>query len=212
MSEYYNFLQYWPYALLMIVFVSWALYHFVAPANKREWVGAGLLQAFIIALYAEMYGFPLTIYLLVGFLGLDIPLVHASGHLWGTLLGFGAAGALIEMALGFSIMLAGVLMIVKGWVRIYFSAHHLITNGVYGLMRHPQYTGIFLIILGQLIHWPTVVTLLLAPIIVAVYVRLARREEAQLIATFGDAYQRYRQRVPMFVPRWAALKSKLAGA
>jgi len=190
MSEYYNFLQYWPYALLMIVFVSWALYHFVAPANQREWVGAGLLQAF----------------------GLDIPLVHASGHLWGALLGFGAAGALIEMALGFSIMLAGVLLIVKGWVGIYFSADHLITSGVYGLMRHPQYTGIFLVILGQLIHWPTVVTLLLAPIVVAVYVRLARREEAQLIATFGDAYQRYRQRVPMFVPRWAALKSKLAGA
>src|SRR5712691_12763444 len=117
MSEYRDFLQYWPYALLLIVLVSWALYHFVAPADRREWVGAGLLQAFIIALYAEMYGFPLTMYLLTGFFGLDVPLVHVSGHLWSTLLGYGTGGALVEMALGYSVILAGVLLIVKGWVK-----------------------------------------------------------------------------------------------
>jgi protein-S-isoprenylcysteine O-methyltransferase Ste14 len=210
MSEYRDFLQYWPYAVLMIVLVSWALYHFVAPADRREWVGAGLLQAFIIALYAEMYGFPLTIYLFTGFFGLDIPLVHVSGHLWAALLGYGTGGALVEMALGYSVILAGVLLIVKGWVKIYFAAGRLITNGVYGLTRHPQYTGIFLVILGQLIHWPTLATLLLSPAIVVVYVRLARREERQLIARFGDAYRHYRASVPMFIPRWVALRSMSA--
>ena len=210
MSEYRDFLQYWPYALLLIVLVSWALYHFVAPADRREWVGAGLLQAFIIALYAEMYGFPLTMYLLTGFFGLDVPLVHVSGHLWSTLLGYGTGGALVEMALGYSVILAGVLLIVKGWVKIYFAAGRLITNGVYGLARHPQYTGIFLVILGQLIHWPTLATLLLSPAIVMVYVRLARREEKQLVARFGDAYRHYCESVPMFIPRWVVLRSMSA--
>ena len=80
-TGFQHWLELWPYALLMIVVASWALYHFLAPASWREWTGAGLVQAFIIALYAEMYGFPLTIYLLTSALSLDIPLVHSSGHL-----------------------------------------------------------------------------------------------------------------------------------
>lgn len=211
-EQYGDFLQYWPYALLIIVGTSWALYHFVAPSNWREWVGAGLLQAFIIALYAEMYGFPLTIYLLAGFLGLKIPLVHTSGHLWETLLGYGPGGAPLEMALGIGVMLPGLLLIVKGWVKIYFADGHLVSSGVYRLMRHPQYAGIFLVILGQLIHWPTILTLLLSPFIVAVYIRLAQREERHLLERFGNAYRDYRKGVPMFVPRLATLWSvALAG-
>lgn len=81
-TGFQKWLGLWPYALLMIVIASWAFYHFLAPASWREWTGAGLLQAFIIALYAEMYGFPLTIYLLTSALPLNIPLVHSTGHLW----------------------------------------------------------------------------------------------------------------------------------
>src|SRR6266852_9292865 len=91
----------WPYAVLAIVMASWALYHFMAPASWREWAGAGLVQAFIIALYAEMYGFPLTIYALTTFLHLDIPLVHNSGHLWAALLGYGRSGEVFEMLAGY---------------------------------------------------------------------------------------------------------------
>lgn len=215
-TVFQEWLQLWPYALVMIVFTSWVLYHFLAPASWRDWTGAGLVQAFIVALYAEMYGFPLTIYLLTGFLGIEIPLVHYSGHLWATFLGYGRGGAMIEMALGYAFVIVGLILIVRGWIQIYvtrktdIASERLVTNGIYGLVRHPQYLGIFLVIFGQLIHWPTIPTLLLAPAIVWAYVHLARWEEARLVEQFGAAYLDYRRRVPMFVPRWQALRRLVA--
>lgn len=181
---------------------TWAVYHLLAPSSWREWAGAGVVQAFIIALYAEMYGFPLTIYLLTSTLPLEIPLVHSSGRLWATLLGYGRGGAAVEMLTGSVFILAGLLLIIKGWIRIYYRGDSLVTDGVYGLIRHPQYAGIFLVIFGQLVHWPTVFTLALAPVIVWLCARLARREEARLIDRFGDQYREYQQQVPRFIPHW----------
>ena len=178
----------WPYAVLMSVIGCWALYHFLAPTGWREWIGAGLVQAFIIALYAEMYGFPLTIYVLTSFLPVNIPLVHSSGHLWATLLGYGRTGATVEMLIGFVFVGTGLVMIVRGWVRIYFARGMMTTDGIYRVTRHPQYAGVFLAIIGQLIHWPTIPTLILAPIVVWLYVRLAFREERRLTERFGSAY------------------------
>ncbi len=201
----------WPYAVLVIALGTWAAYHFLAPSNWREWAGVGAVQAFIIALYAEMYGFPLTIYFLISLLPLEIPLVHSSGHLWATLLGYGRGGAAVEMLTGSVFIVAGLLLIIKGWVRIYFGADALVTDGVYGIVRHPQYAGIFLVIFGQLVHWPTVFTLALAPVIVWLYVRLAHRDEAQLIDRFGDRYRKYRQEVPMFIPHWRSFHQPQSG-
>ena len=194
----------WVLVILMVVLASWIFYRFAAPKSWREWQGAGLVQAFIIALYAEMYGFPLTIYLLTGFLGVDLPLAHFSGHLWATLFGFGIVGALIEMLLGYSLVFFGIYLLVGGWRQVYHASREgrLATTGLYGVVRHPQYTGIFLALLGQLIHWPTVLTLALFPLIVWAYVHLARREERSMIEQFGNEYRAYRQRVPMFFPRW----------
>ena len=208
-AGYGNWTTLWPYAVLLSALGVWAVYHFLAPSSWRDWAGAGLVQAFIIALYAEMYGFPLTIYLLTSVLPLEIPLVHPSGHLWATLLGYGRLGAAVEMVLGFIFVVTGLLLIIKGWIKVYFSGEKLVTDGVYGLVRHPQYLGIFLIVFGQLVHWPTIPTLALAPVIVWLYVRLAEREEAALIRGFGDRYLQYREQVPMIVPNWQRLRSAL---
>jgi protein-S-isoprenylcysteine O-methyltransferase Ste14 len=210
-ASFQEWIKLWPYAVLMIVVASWIFYHFLAPASWREWAGAGLVQAFIIALYAEMYGFPLTIYFLTSALSVEIPLVHSSGHLWATLLGYGPVGAAIEMTIGSIFIVLGLLLIIKGWVKIYYSGDRLQTTGIYGIIRHPQYAGICLAIFGQLVHWPTILTLVLAPAIIFTYVRLARREEVHLLRQFGGAYRAYQREVPMFVPRWRVVRQAFAG-
>lgn len=121
----------WALALIMIVVASWVLYRYLAPKTWREWAGAGLVQAFIIALYAEMYGFPLTIYLLVRWFGLDRTYVSAS--LWSTLVGIGETGMLVSMLLGYALLFIGIGLFAQGWRELY-RAHaekRLATNCVF---------------------------------------------------------------------------------
>lgn len=203
----------WAFTIIMIVIVSWVLYKFIGPKSFREWRNAGLVQAFIIALYAEMYGFPLTIYLLTSFLGIDIPWLHMRGHLWATLLGFGDMGATVEMIIGYAFIFAGIPLVFNGWHLIYRSRKkdELVTYGIYRYMRHPQYAGIFLALFGQIIHWPTALTLLLFPVIVLAYYRLARKEEKVMISKFDEQYRTYMRQVPMFFPKmkqWRLLFSQ----
>lgn len=201
---------YWGVAVLMIVLASWIFYRFAAPKSWREWTSAGLVQGFIIALYAEMYGFPLTLYVLTRIFGIEVPWVHFSGHLWAILLGYGFVGGLVEMTLGYIFVVLGVFLLARGWYEVHAAvrAGRLVSAGLYSVVRHPQYAGILLAIIGQLIHWPTIPTLALAPFIMWAYVRLARREEAELEARFGDEYRAYRASVPRFLPRlrdWGSL-------
>lgn len=204
----WSWTDYWPYAALLIALVSWGFYRFLAPAGWREWAGAGVVQAFIIALFAEMYGFPLTIYVLAD--QMDLPLTHLTGHVWPAMLGLGERTSIAITIAAYGVMLLGALLIVKGWVRIYASDGAAVQDGVYGLMRHPQYVGIMLIVLAQLIDWPTLLTIVLSPLILWLYIRLAKREEKIQLAKFGAAYAQYCERVPMFVPRWKALRSYFA--
>ncbi len=192
----------WIVTIIMVILVTWIVFKYLVPKGYKEWRNIGIVQAFIVALYAEMYGFPLTIYLITSFLGVDIPLIHMSGHLWSYLFGWGAGMAMVEMIIGYFFVFAGISLIVRGWRLIYAARKEekLVTGGIYQYIRHPQYTGIYLAIFGQLIHWPTIPTLVLFPVIIWAYYRLSRREEKVMIETFGDEYKTYMERTPMFFP------------
>lgn len=141
--------------------------------------------------------------MLSGFFGLEIPWAHGSGHLWATLFGLGTVGAMVEMIVGYAFVFLGISLLAEGWREVYRARQEsrLATDQLYAVVRHPQYTGIFIAIFGQLIHWPTIPTMVLLPVILWVYFRLAKREEGRMIEEFGDEYRRYRERVPMFFPR-----------
>lgn len=149
-----------------------------------------------------MYGFPLTIYMLTALLGrlpVPEPFAHISGNLWASLLlGSWAAGPF--MLLGGILMLAGFIVLSVAWRTLYRAGGTLVTHGPYAVVRHPQYSALFLVIVGALIQWPTILTLLMAPILTAAYVRLGWREEREMEGRFGEAYREYRRRVPGFIP------------
>ena len=192
----------WALALIVIVFLSWLLYRYLAPKTWREWASAGVIQAFIIALYAEMYGFPLTIYLLSRFFGLDRGDLNAS--LWSSLLGMGETGMIISMIFGYGLLFVGIGIFFQGWRQLHSARqeNRLVTDGLYSLVRHPQYTGLFIGIFGEgVVHWPTLFSVGLFPVIVFAYVMLARSEEKRVLKEFGEEYREYMERVPMFIPR-----------
>jgi protein-S-isoprenylcysteine O-methyltransferase Ste14 len=189
------------------VFIIFA-FSFTKPRTRRDWRSFGAFSAFLIALFTEMYGFPLTIYLLSGWLsrrypGLDL-FAHNTGHLWNTLLGtkgnphFSAIHLSSE-----ALILGGFILIGAAWKVLYQAqrTQQVATTGPYTFLRHPQYTGFILIMLGLLIQWPTLLTLLMFPILVTMYVRLAKREEREAGSAFGEAYLRYAANTPAFFPR-----------
>jgi len=204
----------WGIAAIVVVLVSWVLYRYLAPRTWREWASAGLVQAFFIALYAEMYGFPLTIYLLVRFFGLDRAGLDAS--LWTTLVGVGEAGMLISMLAGYSLAFVGIGVFAEGWRELYRARREgrLATRGLYGLVRHPQYLGLFIALFGEgVVHWPTLFSVALFPVIVLAYGLLALREEKSMFERFGEEYRTYKGRVPGFVPQigqWRRLVTRRA--
>lgn len=119
---------------------------------------------------------------------------------------------MVEMLVGYTFVFAGISLLAEGWREVYVATKEgrLATDKLYAVVRHPQYTGIFLAIFGQLLHWPTIPTLVLFPLILWAYYRLSKKEEEQMVQTFGAAYESYRQRVPMFIPRrgeWKKLMS-----
>ena len=202
MNESVSHTGVWGLAAIMIVIASWFFYRYLAPKTWREWASAGLVQGFIIALYAEMYGFPLTIYLMVRFFGLDSGNLNAS--LWSTLLGVGELGMMISMVIGYALLFVGIGLFAQGWRELYRAQKEkrLATGGLYAFVRHPQYTGLFVGLFGEgVVHWPTIFSVTLFPVIVLVYWLLARREEKRVLQEFGDEYRVYMRHVPMFFPR-----------
>jgi protein-S-isoprenylcysteine O-methyltransferase Ste14 len=201
------------YGLWLLVIVNSALFiafafSFTHPQTKRDWRSFGAFSAFIVALFVEMYGFPLTIYLLSGWLATRYPGInlfsHEAGHLWNTLLGWKVNPHLDPLhVLSNVLIFGGFLLLAAAWKVLYAAQrqHSLATSGPYARVRHPQYAAFILILFGFLLQWPTLPTLVMFPVLVFMYVRLAHREEHEAVREFGDAYVRYAAITPGFVPR-----------
>jgi protein-S-isoprenylcysteine O-methyltransferase Ste14 len=189
------------------VFIIFA-FSFFKPKTSRDWRSFGAFSVFLVALFTEMYGFPLTIYLLSGWLQSHYPNVdwfsHDAGHLLEMLFGWKTnphAGPF--HILSFIFIGGGFLLISAAWKVLYDAQQRreLAVTGPYSYVRHPQYVGFILIMFGFLLQWPTILTLAMFPVLVWMYVHLAHVEEREAIAEFGDAYQGYARRVPGFIPR-----------
>jgi len=193
------------------VFILFA-FSFFKPRTRRDWRSFGAFSAFLVALFTEMYGFPLTIYVLSGWLQSRYPgidwLSHDAGHLLEMLFGWKANPHLGPFhLLSFALIGAGFIVIAAAW-RVLYEAqrrHGLAATGPYAYVRHPQYAGFILIMLGFLVQWPTLLTLAMFPVLVWMYLRLAREEEREALVEFGDAYRAYMARVPAFLPKPSGL-------
>lgn len=201
------------YGLWGLVFVNSAVfilfaYSFFSPQTTRDWRSFGAFSAFLIALFAEMYGFPLSIFLLSGWLQTNYPDInwfsHDAGHLLETMFGWKTNPHIGPFHVASFILIgSGFFLISTGWNRLYQAQRRRViaTTGVYSYVRHPQYDGFILVMFGFLLQWPTMLTLAMFPVLTFMYVRLARSEERAALATFGDAYRDYMERVPGFIPR-----------
>ena len=190
-------------SLLFIIFAA----SFFHPRSKRDWRALGGFSAFVVALFTEMYGYPLSVYLLSGPLSGLIPgvnLSHNSGHLWNDLIGWKGDAHVSPFHLASYVFIGGGFwLIAAAWKHLFEAqkAHRLATTGPYAYVRHPQYAGFVLIMVGFLLQWPTFATLLIFPVLLIVYRKLAMREEREVAAQFGAEWEAYVAATPRFVPR-----------
>jgi protein-S-isoprenylcysteine O-methyltransferase Ste14 len=91
-----------------------------------------------------------------------------------------------------------------------FAGHRLVTRGPFTYLRHPMYAGIILAAFGSLLIYMAWTTLFLACIAPLIAVR-ARREEAALALEFGEQWQAYCRRVPMWLPKRKKIKEQHYG-
>ena len=194
-------------ALNSVVFIFFA-WSFFKPLNGRDWRSFGMFSGFVVALFAEMYGFPLTIYLLSGWLTAHYPQVNWLSH---------DAGHLLEMFFGWRVnphfgpfhvlstvfIFVGFALLARSWPELYEAQKEgrIASKGPYAHVRHPQYVAFIVIMFGFLLQWPTLVTLFMFPVLVFAYARLAHAEERQSLERFGEDYRRYMARTPAFIPR-----------
>ncbi|CAJ36503.1 methyltransferase family protein [Methanocella arvoryzae] len=194
-----EFGTWWAVLAWIVIFGIFIL--FMPFYKKSQIKPTGTYLAFIVAMAVEMFGVPFSMYIIGWLFGIWLP----EGILWGHTLGqyIGLWG----MYIGIIFMLLGIALVVLGWKQIhkdYWSKESgqgkLVTGGIYRFIRHPQYTGFFLITLGMICEWATIPLILLYGLLLFLYYGLARREEKELEQEFGNDYAEYRQKTKMFVP------------
>lgn len=187
---------------VMVVFAA----SFFHPRGSRDWRVMGGFSAFMVALFAEMYGAPLTVYLLAGWLGSRFPALkatHSGGHLWNDLIGWDVDPHVSPFHIAsYAALIGGFWLLTASWRVLHAAAQQgrLATDGPYAWVRHPQYMAFLLIMVGWLVQWPTIPTLLMFPVLAYFYARLARSEEREVAEQFGADWVTYAARVHAYVP------------
>lgn len=194
---FYEWGKEWVIIVNATVFVVFVL--FLPYRTKVEWRSKGLFSAFILALMAEMFGIPLLLYILSPIFGSYLPMIQLPGQPPVTIAGPFFFLVWPGVIIGTYMTLIGMILVFAGWVQIH-KTQELVTIGLYRYVRHPQYTGIILVMTGWILHWATLITVLMYPILLVMYYRLARREEKELLEQYGNEYALYLQATPMFFP------------
>ena len=211
------------YGLWMLVILNSAIFiifafSFAKPKSKTDWRSLGAFSAFILALFTELYGFPLTSYFLSGWLGEKFPglnlFSHNSGHIWSTLLGSEIDPHFHPIHIAANILIVlGFWVLSSAWKILHAAQqnHQLATTGIYSKIRHPQYIGFVAIMLGFLLMWPTLLTIIMFPILLYMYYRLAKKEERDMEVEFGQEYRQYLKQTPRFIPRFKEVFNEQQG-
>lgn len=203
----------WMLAIVNSIFFIVFAFSFAKPASARDWRSFGAFSAFIVALFTEMYGFPLTLYLLAPWLqkllpGVDV-MTHDAGHFWPTLLGWRGNPHFTPIHwFSDALIIGGLWLLGSAW-RVLHAAQTqgiLAVHGAYKRIRHPQYAAFIMVMVGFLVQWPTIITAIMFPILVFMYVRLARTEDREAEAQFGAAWRAYAAATPAFFPRFGRRK------
>ena len=203
----------WPMVITNSALFIFFAFSFTKPKTRLDWRSLGVFSAFIVALFTEMYGFPLSIYFLSGWLQSTFPetniFAHDNGHLWYTLFGFEGDPHLNPIHLLSNVLLlTGFLVVAKAWGVLHKAQKEgvLAQSGLYSIVRHPQYIGFSLVMAGFLFMWPTLITIVMFPVLIIVYHRLAKKEEEIVRGEFGCEYDQYAATVPAFIPRMKTIQ------
>ncbi|MCW4008036.1 MAG: isoprenylcysteine carboxylmethyltransferase family protein [Candidatus Bathyarchaeota archaeon] len=201
----------WLLIALNVIFLSLFVL-FLPFKRKLSRLPNSVYIAFLVALYVEMFGIPLTMYMLSGIFSYNVYSID-----------FLLAGLLGEETLYYIhhyyvfpaskiIMGIGILLIIYGWKQIHKARKEgtLVTTGIYKYVRHPQYLGFLLITLGLNVQWLSIITFALWPVLVVLYWRLAKMEDKEMEEQFGEQFLEYKRRVPGFIPRLRAKKNDAA--